>query len=651
MGEHKVRSEQDPAELRELTLALLDDLDVLERLIADGSIESGVRRIGAEQEMFLVDSAWRPAPVATELLALLDDDRFVTELGRYNLEINLPPLAYGGDCLSQMLRAIEESLAMVREHAARLDARPLLVGILPTLRKSDLTLDNMSPRPRYFALNDALTALRRGRPWVLHVKGLEELSSKHDNVLLESCCTSFQIHLQVGPEEFAQRYNLAQAVTPIVLAAAVNSPILFGRRLWQETRIPLFQQSVDERRTGHHLREASPRVRFGERWVDDSILDLLREDVVRFRILLSGERGASPHELLARGEYPELSTLRLHAGTVYRWNRGCYGVGDGAPHLRIEMRALPSGPTPVDEMANAAFFYGLVLGLSDTTPDVRRAMRFDDARANFSAAAKRGLDAQMIWFGGERIPARELILEVLLPVAHQGLVDTGIDRADATRFLDVIEDRVAGGHTGARWQLGSFARLAGGGATRSQVNTAVTAAMAWNQETGEPVHTWPWAHLEGARRMNPSKLRVEDIMTSDLYTIGPEEPVDLAGKIMEWKGIRHMPVEDPEDRVVGMLSCFHVLRYLGERGPGREAPPASELMEAHPPTIGPEAPIGIALALMREQGCDCLPVVHNGQLVGIVTERDLVRVLWHTISTDDSGQTAATSPGQAIDDQ
>jgi CBS domain-containing protein len=636
VGEQQVESRTDPRELRELTLALLDDLDALEQLIRQGAIESGVRRIGAEQELFLVDSAWRPAPLAMEVLERLEGEQFVTELGRYNLEINLPPLSYGGNCLSEMLRLIEDNIAEVRSAAAPLGAQPMLVGILPTLRKSDLTIDNMTPRPRYYALNEAMNALRGG-PWLLHVKGLEELASRHDNVMLESCCTSFQIHLQVSPEEFAQRYNLAQAVTPVVLAAAVNSPILFGRRLWQETRIPLFQQSIDERRTGHHLREASPRVRFGERWVDDSILDILREDVVRFRILLSGDRSEAPHEVLARGEYPDLSALRLHNGTVYRWNRGCYGVGNGKPHLRIEMRALPSGPTPVDEMANAAFFFGLVLGLSDTVPDVRPVMPFDNARANFSAAAKRGLDAQLIWFGGERIPARELILEVLLPIAHQGLTDTGIDPGEATRFLDIIEDRVAGGHTGARWQLGSFARLTGRGATRNQVTTAVTAAMAENQASGEPVHTWPWARLEGARTMDPAKLRVEDIMTSDLYTIGPEEPVDLVGKIMEWKSIRHIPVEDRDHRVVGMLSCFHVLRYLGERGPSRTAPPASELMGAAPPSIGPEAPIAMALAMMREQSCDCLPVVHNSRLVGIITERDLVRALWHALG---GGETA-----------
>lgn len=634
MGEQGVRSNTDPASLRALTLSLLDDLDAVEYMLQHGLVESGVRRIGAEQEMFLIDSSWRPAPIAMELLEALDDERFVTELGLYNLEVNLKPLPWGARCLSGMLQQLTACCDRVREIAGRFDARPLLTGTLPTLRKTDIGLENMTPKPRYRALNEAMNALRGG-PWRLYVRGVDELSSRHDSVMLESCCTSFQVHLQVGPEEFAQRYNTAQAVLPMVLAASVNSPILFGRRLWHETRIPLFQQSIDARRTGTHLREAAPRVRFGERWLDDSILELLREDAVRFRLLLDGDDPGDPFARIAVGEAPELRALRLHAGTVYRWNRGCYGVFEGRPHLRIEMRALPSGPTPLDEMANAAFFYGLVLGLPSSTPDVRRVLRFDDARANFQAAAKHGLGAQVTWFGGNEMGIRELILETLLPIALAGLLDHGIDATEARDFLGVIHDRVASQRTGARWQLGSYARLAAAGATREQAVTAITSDMARLQDTGQPVHTWPWAELEGGRSMNPARLRVEDVMSTDLHTIGPDEPVDLVGKIMQWRGIRHIPVEDTDHRLLGMLSCFDVLRYLGERRPRTESLPASALMSSTTPGIGPEAPVGIALALMREQSADSLPVIQGERLVGIVTERDLIRILWQVLQADD----------------
>lgn len=627
MGEHLVTVASDPESVRELTLALLDDLDALDAMLRDGRLESDVRRIGAEQEIVLVDASCEPAPVATGVLDRLDDPAFTTELGAYNLELNAAPLALRGDCLFRLHERIDRHLRDAAEAAADVDARLVLCGILPTLRKSDLTLANMTPDPRYVALNEALGRLRGNEPWQLSVRGADQLACTHDSVMLESVCTSFQIHLQVAAAEFAPLYNLAQAVSGPVLAAAANSPLLFGRRLWHETRVPVFQQSIDTRRAGDDLREMAARVRFGEAWLQDSILELFREDVVRFRVLLGELRSEPALEILGAGGVPRLRALQVYNGTVYRWNRGCYGITDDEPHLRIEMRALPAGPSVLDEIANAALAFGLVLGLHGAGVDVRGRLPFAAARANFQAAAESGLATRTQWLDGRSVDTRDLLLEELLPVARQGLVDARVDADDVDHYLDVVRQRVRRRRTGSTWLLDSFARLQSR-ASRQRITRALTEALIDAQAGGLPVHEWELADLPGVTSMNLRQMRVEEIMTTDIHTVGPEEPIDVVGKIMEWRSIRHVPVEDADRQLVGMLSCFHVLREIGRRQP--EPPPSRpvrELMTPAPPTVEPRASVAEALRRMREEEADYVAVVRDGRLVGIVTERDFVALL------------------------
>ncbi len=457
MGEQDVRRESEAEEIRVFLKHLLNDVRAFEKMLADDLFERDIRRIGAEQELFLVDPHWRPAPIATEVLELLGDPHFTTELARFNLEFNLDPLVFGGNCLSAMEWQIGELLGKAREAARRCGGDILLTGILPTLVKSDLGLDSMTPNPRYFALNDAMTRLKGGA-YEFYLKGVDELHLNHDSIMVEACNTSFQVHFQVAPHEFAQIYNIAQAVTGPVMAAAVNSPLLFGKRLWRETRVGLFQQSIDTRRSMPHLREQAPRVSFGRRWVKSSALEIFREDIARFRTLLSTEPDDDPFEEIAQGRAPSLKALRLHNSTVYRWNRVCYGISDGKPHLRIENRVLPSGPTPRDEVANAAFWFGLVSGCLVRYGDITKHMSFDHAQANFSAAAELGLSAQFAWAGGVPKPADQLILDEFLPIARDGLQASGIDGADIDLYLGTIEERVRSRRTGARWQLDSLCR-------------------------------------------------------------------------------------------------------------------------------------------------------------------------------------------------
>ncbi len=626
VGNQNVLGDTDPGQLRRFIVQLLRDIHALGQMLDTGLIESGVHRIGAEQELFLVDAAWRPAPLALAILERINDPHYTTELGLFNLEINLDPLVFEGDCLSQLEAQLNRSLATVQTAAHQWGAQVVLSGILPTLRKSDLALTNMTPKPRYRALNTALSQLRGG-DYEFQLKGADELSLKHESVMLEAGCTSFQVHYQVEPAEFPECYNIAQAITAPLLAAAANSPLLFGRRLWRETRIPLFQQSVDTRRASSHMRERAPRVSFGQQWVDHSILELIQEDLARFRVLLGTLSEEDSLRLLEQGRLPDLQALRLHTGTVYRWNRGCFGMGGGKAHIRIENRVLPAGPSVVDEVANTAFFLGLLRGGQHIYGDITKKMPFHHAETNFLAAAQMGLDAQFTWLGGQVVPARDLICRDLVPLARHGLRTAGLNSADIERYLDVIEQRVSAGRTGASWLLRSLAAMRETDTHMARLS-ALTAATARRQGEGRPVHEWPSAQIEEGRSDTLHALRLEECMTTDLFTVHPNEPVDLVAKLMDWKRIRHIPVEDDQGRLVGLISCFEVLRLCAPtvRPTDDEPVPVWEVMQSKPLTLPPETPLGEAVARMRQEKSASLLVAKDERLVGIVTEHDILRI-------------------------
>ena len=638
MGNQDVLRDSDSGQLRRFIAHLLRDIHALEHMLDTGLIESGVHRIGVEQELFLVDTAWHPAPLALDILERIDDPHYTTELGLFNLEINLDPLVFEGDCLSQLEGQLNRSLATVRAAAHQCGAEVVLSGILPTLRKSDLALTNMTPKPRYRTLNTILTQLR-GDDYEFQLKGADELNLKHDSVMLEAGCTSFQVHYQVEPAEFPQCYNIAQAMTAPLLAAAANSPLLFGRRLWRETRIPLFQQSVDTRRASTHLRERAPRVSFGQQWVDHSILDLIQEDLARFRVLIGTPSEEDSLHLLEQGGLPELQALRLHTGTVYRWNRGCFGIGGGKAHIRIENRVLPAGPSVVDEVANAAFFLGLLRGGQQTYGDITQKMPFHNAEINFLAAAQRGLEAQFTWLDGQVVLARDLIRQDLLPLARHGLRTAGLNPADIERYLGVIEQRVTVGLTGSSWLLRSLADMRETDTQAARLS-ALTAATARRQWAGSPVHEWSLAQVEEGWSEKVHALRIEECMTTDLFTVHPNEPIDLVAKLMDWKRIRHIPVEDDQGKLVGLISCFEVLRHCAPsvRQVESEPIPVGAIMQSKPLTLPPETPLAEAVARMQQEKSASLLVAKDERLIGIVTEHDILtltaRLLERSVRND-----------------
>ncbi len=611
-------------ERRQFMRYLLRDLRALEQLIIDGGIEEGIRRTGTEQEVFLIDSGWHPAPAALKILDKIDDSHFTTELGLFNLEFNLDPIVLSGNCFTRMQKEMTTVLERLRKVAAEVGVGVILTGILPTLRLSDLGLDNMTPNPRYIAINKAIGQLR-GSAYEFYIKGLDELMVQHDSIMLESCNASFQVHVQVGATEFANMYNVAQALSGPVLAVSCNSPMLFGRRLWAETRIALFQQAIDTR-TQSHLRESSPRVTFGSGWVRKSITEIYKEDVARFRALVGAPIEEDPFQKLRDGLAPDLTALRLQNGTVYRWNRPCYGVLDGKAHLRIENRVMPSGPSILDEVANAAFWLGLMEELSARYDDVTKVIEFEHAKANFLAAGRQGLGAHFAWLDGKEAPAANLILDDLLPAASEGLARRGISSKDSDKYLSVIEKRVASGRTGSRWMLQSFAEMKGRGTLGQRLN-ALTAATVTRQKGAKAVSEWELAESEETGAGGHNYFKVEQYMQTDVTSVQADESVDLVANLMEWERIRHVAVEDRDHRLIGIVSYRAVLRVMAQGKIDPDNPVAvADIMVPDPIVVNPETPTIRAIEIMREYRIGSLPVVSGGRLVGMVTERDFMDI-------------------------
>ncbi|MGI8638452.1 MAG: glutamate-cysteine ligase family protein [Pyrinomonadaceae bacterium] len=621
MGSLKVSDKTDESHKRNFTKALLNDLQALEKMLAGDYFEENVRRIGAEQEMFLVDAAMRAAPLALKVIEEAKDARLTTELGLFNLEVNAKPLDFRGNCLSELERELHEILDIVRKTARKLDADIVMVGTLPTVQMSDYVEENLTPLPRYQEMNRVLTEMSGGER-VIHIKGLDELQMTFGNSFVEFSNTSFQVHLQVGISKYVKYYNWSQAIAAPVLAVAVNSPLLLGHRLWHETRLALFQHATDTRSPVHQARNQTPRVNFGEKWVEDSMLEVFQEDAARFRIILTREVEENSLEVLQKGKIPQLHAWQMHNGTIWRWNRACYGIINNKPSLRIEARYLPAGPTIVDEIANSAFFLGLMTALPEEFGDVREKMSFDDAKNNFFNVAQNGLNTQITWFDGQVYSTHRLILEQLLPLARKGLESAEIDAADIEKYLGIIEERTKAKVTGAQWMLDSLANMDAETHLNVRLQT-LTSAIKANQEINKPVHEWLLAELSDESDWIENYRTVEQFMATDLFTVRPEDVVDLAASLMKWKEIRHIPVEDDEGQLVGIVAHRDLLELLVTSKPENETV-IRDIMKTDTITVAPETLTLEALKLMREKNIGCLPVVKDKKLVGLVTTQDFL---------------------------
>jgi len=464
-------------------------LDALAQMLRESQFDFERPLTGLEIELNIVNDAGEPANVNARVLDLIADPDFQTEVGQFNIEINVAPRGLRGRGLAEFEEAVRASLNAADEHAREGGARLVMIGVLPTLMPRHVSLDALSANPRYSLLNDQIFAAR-GEDMHISITGVEQLSTYADSITPEAACTSVQFHLQVSPEEFASYWNAAQAIAGVQLALGANSPFLFGEELWRETRIPLFEQATDTRPLELKEQGVRPRVWFGERWVT-SVFDLFEENARYFPALLPICEDENPIELLARGEVPLLEELSLHNGTIYRWNRPIYAVVSGRPHLRVENRLLPAGPTVVDVLANAAFYYGLVRVLAEAERPVWSQMSFSAAEENFHSGAREGIDATVYWPQVGPVRATELVLRRLLPLAYEGLDRWGVDPAERDRLLGIVERRCVAESNGAAWQVATVRHLERQGYDRVRALHELLRRYSDHMHSNEPVHTWP----------------------------------------------------------------------------------------------------------------------------------------------------------------
>lgn len=470
MGQEIEESRFTKADFDAFEERLRAETELLETWFADGIFAATPKVGGFELEAWLVGPDMCPAPVVEPFLDHLNDPLVVPELATFNAEINGTPQPLNGRALSRLASELESTWARCTRAAADLDARLAMIGILPTVRPEQLDLAHMTPRPRYRALNEQILSLRRGRPLTLEISGRDHLFLEKTDVMMESAATSFQIHLKVTAAEAARVYNCSKILAGPMVAITANSPYLFGCDLWDESRIPLFEQAVS---VGGSI--FSERVTFGLRYVDNSLIECFRANLHRFPVLLPQVMDEPPEQL---------AHLRLHNGTIWRWNRPLIGFDHaGTPHLRVEHRVVPAGPSVVDAIANAALYFGAVHSLSREATPPERQVSFLAAKASFYAAAREGLTAEITWLDGRMSLVTEVLRDDLLPRARQGLLDMGIDAVEADRWLGIISERLRTGRTGAVWQRAFVA-------SHGPEMQALTAAYLERQQSGHPVHEW-----------------------------------------------------------------------------------------------------------------------------------------------------------------
>ncbi|MFC1227767.1 MULTISPECIES: glutamate--cysteine ligase [Streptomyces] len=495
MGEKVVAGGFDLSDRQRYRDKLHRCLTGLERLLAEKRFDRPKNLMGLEIELNLTGTDGMPRMLNGQVLERIASRDFQTELAMFNLEVNIAPHRLDGRVFDRLAEELRTSLTYADRKAAEVDAGIVMIGILPTLDRDDLVSSNLSAVDRYTLLNEQIVAAR-GEDFSLDIEGVERLSCTSGSIAPEAACTSVQLHLQITPARFADVWNAAQAVAAAQIAVGANSPFLFGRELWCESRPPLFQQATDTRPPELQAQGVRPRTWFGERWVD-SAFDLFEENLRYYPALLPICDEEDPLDVLDRGGTPSLAELVLHNGTVYRWNRPVYDVADGVPHLRVENRVLPAGPTVVDVVANAAFYYGLVRALAEDSRPVWTRLPFEAAAANFDAACRHGIDARLTWprpgrYGGTaEVDAVTLVRDELLPLAEAGLDAWGIEPADRDLYLGVIEERCRRRQNGASWQAATFHRALDRGLSREAALAATTRRYRELMLRGEPVHAWP----------------------------------------------------------------------------------------------------------------------------------------------------------------
>lgn len=615
MGSQSVKPIINKSERKKFINHLLNDIEALDMMIKSDAFEKGIQRIGAEQELCIVDRYYRPSFNALEILDEINDPHFTTELGLFNIEANLDPLELKGKCFSQLEHDLDNLVDKAHQAAAIIDENKIiLTGILPTFKRKDLVFENMTPHQRYKVLNDVMKKVR-GNNFRVKVRGVDELILDHESILFEACNTSFQVHLQIDLDNIVDQYNWSQAIAGPVLSVMTNSPMLLGRELWSETRIALFQQSIDLRNTSQLLREQKARVNFGDEWIKESILEVFTDDVARHAPLVTADLSGNPIEDLKNGIKPDLKAIGLHNGTLYKWNRVCYGVHKNIAHLRIENRYIPSGPSIKDEIANAMFWVGLMLGMPDDCKSIWKGMAFKDAKGNFIKAARTGMDTYFNWFG-KGISAKKLVRKYLLPMAYDGLIKANVDVKDIEFYLNIIQERIDKNTSGSEWIVRSSRQLQET-VSREEANILLTYHMHKNQLKDLPVSEWELAKPLARKDAN-SNNKVHKVMSTQIFTVNENDSMRLIKNVMQWKDIHHIPVINSKHKIVGIISASDIIDINKF-----DDYSASQVMHKDIKTGSPDMTIEWAKSLMLEHNIRCLPIIDHDELVGILTQTDL----------------------------
>jgi len=622
MGSHAVTAIKTQKNRKDFVHHLLNDIEALEYMIKNDLFENGIQRVGVEQELCIVDKDYRPSTNALEILNKINDIHYTTELALFNLEINLDPCELKDTCFSDIEKQLIALLEKGYKVAAETDNNKIiLTGILPTLRKKDLIFKNVTPFKRYKTLNKVLKKIR-GDDFKLHILGIDELILKHESILFEACNTSFQVHLQVSPEDIIDKYNWSQAIAGPMLSIMTNSPILLGKELWSETRIALFQQSIDLRNVSHISREQKPRVSFGNSWVKDSILELFTDDISRYPPIVSSKFEENSIESVKKGIMPKLKALNLHNGTLYKWNRLCYGVHENTAHLRIENRYIPSGPSVKDEIANALLWVGVMQGMPKKYQKIWKKMSFYDARGNFINAARTGINTYFNWFD-KGISAKKLLENILIPMAKEGLLKSKINESEIDYYLGIIQKRIDTSTTGSKWIIRNKRKLREK-VSKYESNVILTEYIYRNQISNKVISEWDSVDLY-ENKSDKKYNKLYKIMSTSIFVVHENDLIKLALKIMEWKQINHIPVVNKRNKIVGVIEKKQLdeLDFSSKKVLNMVA---KNIMNKDFDVAHPEMSYKKSKELILNTKNTCVAVITEDKLVGIFTKSDLERI-------------------------
>jgi CBS domain-containing protein/gamma-glutamylcysteine synthetase len=616
MSGKTIKSTVDVKARKAFTYHLLKDIETLDHMLKNNLFPKDEIRIGAEQELAIADKKMKPTCKALDILDNIDSDLFVTELSQFNLEINLDPLPLKEGVFFKLHETLKEHLKYLNEKSKSFDVEYPLAGILPTIERKDFNKENITPFQRYLVLDEILKKTKE-KTFEIRISGVDEMILKLDSILAESCNTSFQIHLQLKPDEFKEKYNWAQMISGPVLAACTNSPLLLGRELWSETRIALFQQTVDSRNSTYLLREQRPRVTFGEDWVQDCVSEIFKSDVSHYPLLITADVEEESSEALSQGKPPKLKALAMHNGNIYKWNRLCYGVSDGKPHLRIENRYIPTGPTLIDEVANVAFWVGLMNAMPEEYRDLPEMMNFKAARQNFYKAAKHGLNTQFEWFD-RTTSVKSLLLKELIPLAEKGLENCGIPQDEINVFIDIVRQRVKKNKTGSEWMSKNYNRLKKH-FTKRRTAYFLTQQMLRYQKKDVPIYQWRNISIN-KKPCSIDDFIVSDVMTSELIVVHENDPILIIKHLMQWNNLKEILVENNDHKLVGIVTLQQLNLVTSS---AHQSKSVKDIMQTDVKTINPDVELIKAEEMMKKYKILALPVISDDKLVGIVTSDHL----------------------------